>query len=1710
MTLSLFSRWRRVSRKGDLPTTSSKSTNLRQGRALARVVSSGLNLAILFFFAAISTAQSGPSPSFDPDDQTRTGAGLDTISPQNGALSLAIPIGPTYQVGPGLSFQMRLYYSSRIWTAGTWQLFPPSCSPSCTAEPNMLLDGDPALGLGWRLSFGKIVETSTAGIPAAYVAGDGSAHRLYNKRFFGGSADAFFYTRDGSYLRVKYLGSTTGYQMWTPDGNLTTLGHNVDGFDNLAANYVSDFGRGRDGWHATEIKNPYGDLITISYQSSGPATTNAWVPYQIVVPSIGGSGSRTVTVNMSGGPRIVNIQVPTFGGVTSTYSLTTSQHGSQLLRPFPHPTQYAPLQYYLDRIDLPISGYSYDFAYFDSGTTSVYANGAMSSQSIPTGASIAYTYGTWTWYHVNALNRPASCGYPLVQYPTGRPTLKTGPGIEPTLTHPGLDCAAADRAAGVVQRTVSYSTLSGTDTSTTKYYEYDYGDGEPGSGSTTAQSQTVIVSPADNGGKQHSSTYLFSVSTDKAISGPLVGALLRTALYTGDLGLQSSVPGTLSALRVRRFTYGTDNYDTNPVDPSSEAFEANRRVSRDVTIYSGIGATSPPSGRYHTVDYLFDSNAGQYSKTTHTGTVGVDTRETEAVWTPQNDSTHWKLDLPQTLYLRATAGGSNFSTVGSVFDGSGFPTTTTITDANYGSLQHSTPRDGDGFPSSEVFSHNGGYTRNLTFVAGTLKTSQWSGFSWYAVNNNLIDSSTGLVSMSTDPAGISTSFTYDAFGRSKVTTPSGNDAPTTITYGTPTQATAVTQGSTEHAWSQAITDSLGRPIKVKRKMAGGTTSKKISRYDKQGNATFESEWVPDGDADSSAKGTTFSNFDDFGSPKTITQADGKTTTVDYSDGSSYPNSVWKTAVTIGDVGGSSSTTTYTSDAFGNLTTVSEPSPVSADTTYTYNPQNRLTGVSQGGQTRSFTYDAFGFIRKENFPEKRNQDVLYSYDGLGNAVTETQPGSLTINRTYDGAGRLTGVVGNGVRYLTNCYDGAGSCVDGNQNFPGGSHPNGKLTRQIGFNPSGNPVSTFTEDFDYSDSVGRLSARTRTNTISGGLSPQVEGWIYGGAGEVVQYTHPRSTGLFAVQTSYDHGLPTGVRANGLPVVVNVTYQPSGLLATYATGNDAGHNVTTTIAADLNSLPRPRQISTSGASQNFDTGVYSYDGAGNITGMVPDTFAYDKLSRLTSATLSGLGSQTFNYDRWGSLTSTGGVNPRSFSMNSSFNQLSSGTYDSRGNLTDFGGTTHYQYDSLDRLFRYQGPGADWNYLFDGAGERLIKTPTAGPSSNYFWTLRDESNRIVTEYQGTALSRDNVYLGSVLVGSFASCSLNGLPAWTYYSSDHLGTPRLISDANGATQDSRKYWPYGDEASSLQPASAQRLRLATMERDTEGSGSRYYDHARTYEFQLAGRFLSVDLVGGDPSLPQSFNRYSYAGTNPANFVDPSGMDFEADVVFAAAGETLLEKLFRGAVSATFDNGDLIIEGHRIPGYLLGASACEACSAGSGGDSLTREEAARAIFTRVANLTEGPVNLLGMVLIEGVIPMLGPAALLGGFAAPAAFSLASASATLTTGVAASVEAGTVVYRVLRNGKVIYVGISKNFAARRAVQYARFGRDGVQVLPLEGIGVLARLEARGIEQALIELYRLGRNGGTLVNQINSIARTRPYYAQAVARAREVLRAAGYLP
>jgi hypothetical protein len=92
-----------------------------------------------------------------------------------------------------------------------------------------------------------------------------------------------------------------------------------------------------------------------------------------------------------------------------------------------------------------------------------------------------------------------------------------------------------------------------------------------------------------------------------------------------------------------------------------------------------------------------------------------------------------------------------------------------------------------------------------------------------------------------------------------------------------------------------------------------------------------------------------------------------------------------------------------------------------------------------------------------------------------------------------------------------------------------------------------------------------------------------------------------------------------------------------------------------------------------------------------------------------------------------------------------------------------------------------------------------------------------------------------------------------------------------------------------------------------------------------------------------------------------------------------------------------------------------------------------------------------------------------------------------------------VYQIVKDGKVIYVGITNNLE-RRAIE---------QGMPLKKIVTMGtRLDARSVEQALIQHHGLEKNGGALMNKINSISPRNLRFTDYVKMGFDVLRSVGY--
>lgn len=120
-----------------------------------------------------------------------------------------------------------------------------------------------------------------------------------------------------------------------------------------------------------------------------------------------------------------------------------------------------------------------------------------------------------------------------------------------------------------------------------------------------------------------------------------------------------------------------------------------------------------------------------------------------------------------------------------------------------------------------------------------------------------------------------------------------------------------------------------------------------------------------------------------------------------------------------------------------------------------------------------------------------------------------------------------------------------------------------------------------------------------------------------------------------------------------------------------------------------------------------------------------------------------------------------------------------------------------------------------------------------------------------------------------------------SYTTTDHLGSPRILTDQTGTVISRRDFLPFGEEinpgvgsrSSALNYGTNDNIRqkFTGYERDTETDLD--FAQARMSAKSL-GRFTSVDPQYFQASMtldPQRFHLYGYARSNPLKWTDPNG-----------------------------------------------------------------------------------------------------------------------------------------------------------------------------------------------------------------------------------------------
>ena len=169
--------------------------------------------------------------------------------------------------------------------------------------------------------------------------------------------------------------------------------------------------------------------------------------------------------------------------------------------------------------------------------------------------------------------------------------------------------------------------------------------------------------------------------------------------------------------------------------------------------------------------------------------------------------------------------------------------------------------------------------------------------------------------------------------------------------------------------------------------------------------------------------------------------------------------------------------------------------------------------------------------------------------------------------------------------------------------------------------------------------------------------------------------------------------------------------------------------------------------------------------------------------------------------------------------------------------------------------GTSVKYSYFADGTKFKAVDA--AGNGFAYTGSLR-------WSVQNGALTPESV----AITGGRAVCDSTNMWSANYYITDHLGSVRAVTDAEGEVLGTYDYMPYGSEISSTSSATTD-YRFTGKELQINFDVNLYDSFAR---FQnIYGRFMSID-----PKAESFYHisPYTYCAGDPVNLVDPDGRDW--------------------------------------------------------------------------------------------------------------------------------------------------------------------------------------------------------------------------------------------
>jgi RHS repeat-associated protein len=499
--------------------------------------------------------------------------------------------------------------------------------------------------------------------------------------------------------------------------------------------------------------------------------------------------------------------------------------------------------------------------------------------------------------------------------------------------------------------------------------------------------------------------------------------------------------------------------------------------------------------------------------------------------------------------------------------------------------------------------------------------------------------------------------------------------------------------------------------------------------------------------------------------------------------------------------------------------------------------NRVATMTDGIGITAYSYfpitapPALGAGRLQTVDGPLADDTItYSYDELGrNSGRAINGAENTLH--YDNLGRIDAVM-NDLGAFSYHYDGVSSRLS-TIDFP-----NGQETT-----------------FAYYDNLGDRALSNITHLTSAGAIISKFDYGYTAPGRISDRTQQRGT---EVATKYKLGYDNTDQLRDA-TLSDVSTQ--AVLKRYVYDYDSSGNRTSEQIDNLVAIEAPNNLNqlvqrTAGGHLKV-SGTLTEPSSVTVNGQPARV---DANNRFEGSAAVGSGSNQFEI---AATDGNGNTATRRYQVNVPAAAAVTQEYDFNGNLIQSAANSQpsssYEWDAADRLTAINIGTLRSEFVYDGLGRRVH-------------IIEKESGTVISEkrfvWSGLTLAEERDATGSEITKRFFSQGTRTVSGATagnyYYTKDHLGSIRELTDTSGAIRARYEYDPYG------------RSTKLEGDLDADFGFTGHYVHQRSgllfAPYRVFGaataRWLSRDPIGESGGL----NLYGYVRNNPANWTDSSGL----------------------------------------------------------------------------------------------------------------------------------------------------------------------------------------------------------------------------------------------